>query len=109
MTAREARCEVLVLGGGPAGSAAAITAVGLETEVGPISAGVVVDSTGRWRALSRWLGLPWLRRGPDRIAWYGYATGPLAGRQDTPSLRADARGWTWAARVRPQTWAWTRL
>lgn len=83
--------------------------VGLETQSGPISAGVVVDATGRRRALSRWLGLPWQRRGPNRIAWYGYATGPLAGRQDTPSLRADTRGWTWAARVRSQTWAWTRL
>jgi flavin-dependent dehydrogenase len=82
---------------------------GVETASGPVRAQVVVDATGRWRALSRWLGLEWQRRGPPRIAWYGYASGPLAARQGVPSLRADDQGWTWAARVRQQTSAWTRL
>lgn len=83
--------------------------VGVETGLGPVRADVVVDATGRWRALSRWLGLMWQRRGPTRLAWYGYATGPEAARVDTPALRADPRGWTWVARVRHETCAWTRL
>lgn len=83
--------------------------IGVETALGPVRARVVVDATGRRRALSRWLGLEWHRRGPPRIAWYGYATGTVAARQEVPSLRADDRGWTWVARVRPQTYGWTRL
>ena len=82
---------------------------GLETASGPVQAGVVIDATGRWRAVSRWLGLTFQRHGPHRIAWYGYANGPLATLQDVPSLRADDRGWTWVARVQPQTCAWSRL
>lgn len=83
--------------------------VGVETAGGPVRAGMVIDATGRWRALTRWLGLTWQRHGPTRIAWYGYATGPGAARVEVPSLRADADGWTWIARVRPDTCAWTRL
>jgi flavin-dependent dehydrogenase len=82
---------------------------GVETASGTVRTEVVVDATGRWRALSRWLGLGWQQRGPTRLAWYGYASGPAAERLDTPYLRADACGWTWVARVRPRTCAWTRL
>ena len=83
--------------------------VGIETATGPIPADIVIDATGRWRALSRWLSLEWQRLGPTRLAWYGYATGPEAERIEVPLLCADATGWTWVARVRTDTFAWARL
>lgn len=83
--------------------------VGVETTSGRLTAGVVVDATGRGRAVSRWLGLTWRQSGPARRAWYGYASGPQAAAFAVPALRADAGGWTWVARVRPETCAWTRM
>jgi len=82
---------------------------GVETDSGSVRADMIVDATGRWRALSHWLELEWQRYGPTQLAWYGYATGPEAERVAVPSLRSDADGWTWMARVRPETCAWTRL
>jgi flavin-dependent dehydrogenase len=90
--------------------AAGDVAAGLDTDAGPIRAGVVVDATGRWRAVSRWLGLRWTNRGPPRRAWYGYATGAGAtGREEIPALTADGDGWTWVARVRERTYSWVRV
>lgn len=83
---------------------------GLDTDIGTVRGQVVVDATGRWRAVSRWLGLSWTRRGPTRRVWYGYATGEKpTGREEIPALTADRTGWTWVARVRPRTYQWTRL
>ena len=81
---------------------------GVNTEHGPIHADLVIDGTGRWRAVSRWLRLKWQRSGPTRIAWYGYATGPSAKAMEVPSLRADNQGWTWIANVQANTYTWTR-
>ena len=70
--------------------------LGVETASGEVRAEMVVDATGRWRALSRWLGLEWQQHGPIRIAWYGYATGPPVARiqGEVPTLRARERpGW----------------
>lgn len=83
---------------------------GLDTDAGRVRAGAVVDATGRWRAVTRWLGLRWARRGPTRHVWYGYASGDQpTGREEVPALTADRAGWTWVAPVRPRTYQWTRL
>ncbi|MBI3863212.1 MAG: tryptophan 7-halogenase [Planctomycetia bacterium] len=82
---------------------------GVTTSQGSLRARHVIDATGRWRAVARWLNLAWQRHGPVRRAWYGYASGRCADRDDIPLFAADVEGWTWIARVRADTFAWTRL
>jgi len=77
---------------------------------GTVRARIVVDATGRWRALSRWLSLAWTRRGAERRVWYGYVAGARGGDADyVPALTGDRTGWTWVACVKPGTFQWTRM
>jgi flavin-dependent dehydrogenase len=82
---------------------------GIKTSDAPISAAFTVDATGRWRTLSRWLGIDWHQRGPNRYAWFGYAEGDCPARHDYPAIRADSEGWTWVARVGQSIYQWTRI
>jgi flavin-dependent dehydrogenase len=83
--------------------------VGIETKTAAIHASFVVDATGRRRWLARQLSLSMQCYGGRRIAWYGYAEGECSECAEAPTLRADANGWTWTARVRPNVYQWTRI
>jgi flavin-dependent dehydrogenase len=82
---------------------------GVLTGEGFVRAAFVVDATGRRHWLAKQLGLAIKRHGPRSLAWYGYVEGDCPIRDDAPALVADARGWTWTARVRPGIYQWTRL
>jgi flavin-dependent dehydrogenase len=79
------------------------------TAGGPVSARVVVDATGRARWLGRALGVASPPHSPRLLARYGYAEGACPARAEAPLLAADARGWTWTARVGPERYQWTRV
>lgn len=83
--------------------------VGVETSAGPLVAPFVVDAAGGSHWLARQLKLPVSKYSRRLTARYGYAEGACAARDDAPSIVADARGWTWTARVRPGLYQWTRL
>ena len=83
--------------------------VGVTTPTGVMRATVVVDASGSRQWLARELRLPITKSSPRLIATYGYARGRCAPRDAAPAVTADTRGWTWTARVRPDTYAWTRL
>jgi flavin-dependent dehydrogenase len=83
--------------------------VGIATAKNDIRAAFVIDATGRTRWLARQLSLTVICHGPRRIAWFGYAEGTSAERSEAPALRADTKGWTWTARVRPNVYQWTRI
>jgi flavin-dependent dehydrogenase len=83
--------------------------VGITTATNNIRASFVIDATGRTRWLARQLSLTVGCHGPRRIAWFGYAEGTSAERSEAPALRADTKGWTWTARVRPNVYQWTRI
>jgi flavin-dependent dehydrogenase len=80
---------------------------GARTTLGPIAARMVVDSTGAARWLGRALGIPNPARSPQLIARYGYVEGSCPARDEAPLLVGDASGWTWSARVKPNTYQWT--
>jgi flavin-dependent dehydrogenase len=83
---------------------------GIETPAGVWRSSFVIDATGRQRFLARVLGLTTRRHGPRRIAWYNYAQGACACLdQKSPMIASDADGWTWTARVRPDTYQWVRV
>lgn len=82
---------------------------GVMTSDGPIRARYVIDATGRWRALSRWLHLDWQKHGNTRLVWYGYAHGPCPAREALPLLSISATNWSWIARVHSDIYTWTRL
>lgn len=82
---------------------------GVTTSDGPVSTRMVVDATGRARSLSRMRGVSSHARSPRLVAYYGYAEGSCPDRDEAPALVGDASGWTWTARVRPNTYQWTRL
>jgi flavin-dependent dehydrogenase len=82
---------------------------GVITTDGPVTARMVVDATGRARALSRIRRITSRARSPRLVACYGYAEGSCPGRDEAPALVGDPSGWTWTARVRPGTYQWTRL
>lgn len=82
---------------------------GVATTDGPVTARVVVDATGRARWLGRALDVASRTHSPRLLARYGYARGECAARADAPALVADAEGWTWTARVRPDVYGWTRV
>jgi flavin-dependent dehydrogenase len=71
-----------------------------------VRARCVVDGAGGRHVLARALGLSRERFTPRLVAHYGYATDVV---DETASLEADARGWTFRAQVRPGLWQWTRL
>lgn len=83
--------------------------VGVETSAGPLVAPFVVDAAGGGHWLARQLKLTVKKYSRRLTARYGYAEGACAARDDAPSIVADARGWTWTARVRPGLYQWTRL
>jgi flavin-dependent dehydrogenase len=82
--------------------------MGVLTDRGLFRAPFIIDATGRRRAASGWLNIPWNRRGPERRAWYGYVTADDRA-ADAPTLTADEAGWTWVAQVRPDLCQWVRL
>ena len=82
---------------------------GVRTTDGPVAARVVVDATGRARWLGRALEIESRARSPRLLARYGYAEGACPERADAPALVADADGWTWTARVRPDVYGWPRV
>lgn len=79
------------------------------TGEGLVTARVLVDATGRARWLARALGIASPARSPRLFARYGYAQGSCPERDGAPQLVGDARGWTWTAIVRENTYQWTRL
>ena len=83
--------------------------MGVATSEAIIRARYVIDASGRQRWLSRHLGIADERTGPSRLAWFGYATGSCAARDDAPAIVSDADGWTWTARVRPGVYQWVRI
>lgn len=82
---------------------------GVVTSEGVIRARVIVDASGSRQWLAKQLRLPILKASQRLIARYGYACGSCPSHDETPTLIADAKGWTWMARVRAETYAWTRL
>jgi flavin-dependent dehydrogenase len=79
------------------------------TSAEPVTARILIDATGRSRWLGRALGIASPPRSPQLLARYGYAEGSCPARDDAPALVGDASGWTWTARVRPNTYQWTHL
>jgi flavin-dependent dehydrogenase len=82
---------------------------GVLTGAGPVAARHVVDASGRSSWAARRLGLPVHRFSPRLIASWGHLTGRWPERDDAPLLAADTTGWTWAARVEEETYAWVGL
>lgn len=83
--------------------------IGVETESGPVHARFVIDAAGGRHWLARSLGIGVERHSPRLIARFGYVEGDCPDCHDTPTIRADPRGWTWIARVRVGVYQWTRL
>jgi flavin-dependent dehydrogenase len=74
-----------------------------------IRARVVVDAAGSGHWLARRLGLEIRRFSPRLVSRFGLVGGGWPGTKATPSLVADADGWTWSAPVESGTVAWVRL
>jgi len=81
----------------------------VETSAGRQHARLLIDATGRARLLARRLGIGFLARSPRLLARYGYALGSCPERDAAPALTGDSSGWIWTAKVRPDTYQWTRL
>jgi flavin-dependent dehydrogenase len=82
---------------------------GVETHEGVLNAKFIIDATGSARWLERHLALGTNYLTPRLIARYGYMNGECPARDEAPLIVADAEGWTWTARVRPNLYQWTRL
>ncbi|MGC4094884.1 MAG: NAD(P)/FAD-dependent oxidoreductase [Polyangiaceae bacterium] len=82
--------------------------VGVETPTQRILARSVIDASGGRHWLAHKLGVAVQRVSRPLIARYGYVR-HLPGVDEAPRLSAEARGWTWTARVRDDTYAWTSL
>jgi flavin-dependent dehydrogenase len=82
---------------------------GVETHQGSLKASFTIDATGSGRWLERHLQLSASYLTPRLIARYGYTNGECPARDEAPLMVADAEGWTWTARVRPNLYQWTRL
>ncbi len=83
--------------------------IGVETSQGVLKASKIVDASGGNHWLARQLNLPINYHSPRLIAHYGYAQGECPQRDNAPAIVADANGWTWTAKVKPQLYQWTRL
>jgi 2-polyprenyl-6-methoxyphenol hydroxylase-like FAD-dependent oxidoreductase len=81
---------------------------GVETKAGTWRCAFVIDATGRQRWLARTFNLQTERRGPPRVAWFGYAEGHRPALDPNPMIASDASGWTWMARIRPSLYQWVR-
>jgi flavin-dependent dehydrogenase len=82
---------------------------GVLTDDGVLTTGHVIDASGRRHWSARRLAAPVERVSPRLIASWGYLEGRWPDRDAAPLLRADAEGWTWAARVGRSTYAWVGL
>jgi len=82
---------------------------GLSSDGEEIRAQVVVDATGRNRWLTRALEISSSEHSPPLHARYGYAQGSCPARADAPLMQANAKAWTWSARVRQDVYQWTHL
>jgi flavin-dependent dehydrogenase len=82
---------------------------GVKTGAGNIASAFVVDAAGDRHWLAKQLNLNIERRSPALIARYGYVRGECPERDQAPAIVADANGWTWTARVRPNLYQWTYL
>jgi len=83
--------------------------VGVQTELGPVHAKVLIDAAGGAHWLARQLDIPRLEASPRLVATYGYVVEPEQAPAEEPRIVADDEGWTWTARVRPGVRQWTRL
>lgn len=81
----------------------------VETSVGRKRARILIDATGRARLLARRLRIGFPARSPRLLARYGYVFGSCPERDEAPALTGDENGWIWTAKVRPNTYQWTRL
>lgn len=81
----------------------------VETSSGRKRARILIDATGRARLLARRLRIGFPARSPRLLARYGYALGSCPERDEAPALTGDESGWIWTAKVRPNTYQWTRL
>lgn len=82
---------------------------GVRTNAGPVLARMVIDTSGRSRWLARALGIESRQHSPRLVARYGYAQGRCPERDEAPLLIGSANGWTWTAKVRPNTYQWTHV
>jgi flavin-dependent dehydrogenase len=82
---------------------------GVLVDDGRLAARHVVDASGRRHWSSRRLAAPVERVSRPLIASWGHLEGRWPARDAAPLLRADAHGWTWAARVGPDRYAWVGL
>jgi flavin-dependent dehydrogenase len=82
---------------------------GVETSQGIFEASIVMDAAGSHHWLAKQLGLQVQSYSPPLLAHYGYAQGTCSIRDAAPAIIADEQGWTWTAKVSPQTYQWTRL
>ena len=79
----------------------------IETTLGPVNVDSVIDCTGGSHTLARQLMIPIVRHSPRLVARFGYVRGRFDG--PTPSIAADATGWTWIAEVERERFHWTRV
>lgn len=83
--------------------------IGVESNHGRVMANFTIDAAGGRHWLAKKLQIPLTIESPRLVARYGYVEGDYATAHDIPTLTVDADGWTWIARVREQTYQWTRL
>jgi flavin-dependent dehydrogenase len=83
--------------------------LGVETSQGSIKGSRVIDAAGSHHWLAKQMGLAIQTYSPPLMAHYGYAQGNCPLRDKAPAIVADARGWTWTAKVSPERYQWTRL
>ena len=83
--------------------------VGVETPHGVMRSRYVVDAAGPGHWLARGLRLGLVRDSPPLRVRYGLRIGSCPAREEAPAFAADARGWSYTARVGPDLYSWTRL
>jgi flavin-dependent dehydrogenase len=83
--------------------------IGVETSQGFLQATKVIDASGSNHWLAKELDIAINYHSPRLIAYYGYVQGECPERDEAPAIVADASGWTWTAKVKPQVYQWSRL
>ncbi|KJD42390.1 NAD(P)/FAD-dependent oxidoreductase [Paenibacillus terrae] len=82
---------------------------GTLTTCGELKASYLVDSSGRQQWLAQGMNLSVKKYSPQLIVKFGYVQGEYQFRDDAPAIISNHEGWLWTARVRPNTYHWTRL
>lgn len=82
---------------------------GVQTSVGPMTAPIVVDASGRSHWLGTKLNIERRVHSPPLVARYGYAEGLLPELDQSPLLAGDTSGWLWTAMVRPGLYQWASV